>query len=338
MIGGVPRGGQEAKRPNALRHRLVTRRGRQPVRLVAPPGLAPEDRRVEALSPLRVVEVGVGEQDPRHSAALGRGPTDLRQVAGVVRTGIDDEGGILPDQVGVGARERHRPGVGSDDPDDVGPARRRVDGREYSRRAVGDRWATFDCYGTLIDWEGGLRAAFSDLWPDAEPQRLLEHYHAVEPRVQAERDLAYREVTARSLAAVAAIDALTIPAGREDALAESLPDWPLAILSNTDPDLLAASVEALDVPFDLLITAADAGSYKPAPGHWERFLAETGAERSRHVHVAASLFHDIEPASRMGMPAVWINRLGESSDLPRAAELIDLSDLPDALGRLSGPG
>jgi len=146
--------------------------------------------------------------------------------------------------------------------------------------------------------------------------------------------------------AVFTFDAVSVPrverllaVGRMPALAELRSrGWRIAILSNTDADLLAASVDALDVPFDLLITAADAGSYKPAPGHWERFLAETGAERSRHVHVAASLFHDIEPASRMGMPAVWINRLGESSDLPRAAELIDLSDLPDALGRLSGPG
>jgi len=215
-----------------------------------------------------------------------------------------------------------------------------------------DRWASFDCYGTLIDWEGGLRAALSELWPQADPSRLLEHYHAVEPRVQAEGDLAYREVMARSLGAVAAIEALPVPAGREGALAESLPSWApfpevpgtlaelrargwrLAILSNTDPDLLAASAGSLAVPFDLLITAAEAGSYKPAPGHWERFFADTGAERSRHVHVGASLFHDIEPASRMGMPAVWINRLGESSHVPGAVELSDLAGLPDALDRL----
>ena len=136
------------------------------------------------------------------------------------------------------------------------------------------------------------------------------------------------------------------PSGRHDALAESLPSWPpfaevpaalaelrtrgwrLAILSNTDPDLLAASVAAIGVPFDALITAVEAGSYKPAAGHWERFFAETGAARDRHVHVAASLFHDIEPAARMGLRAVWINRLGESSELPRAAELPDLGELP----------
>jgi 2-haloacid dehalogenase len=213
---------------------------------------------------------------------------------------------------------------------------------------MGERWATFDCYGTLIDWEGGIRAAVSELWPDADPQRLLEHYHAVEPRVQADRDLPYREVMARALAAIAATDALEVPAGRADSLGESLPSWRpfaevpdslrearkrgwrLAALSNTDPDLLAASIEALGVPFDLTITAAEAGSYKPAPGHWEAFRARAG-EIDAHVHVAASLFHDIAPCAEMRLPAIWINRLDERSDLPRAAELPDLRGLADAL-------
>jgi 2-haloacid dehalogenase len=110
--------------------------------------------------------------------------------------------------------------------------------------------------------------------------------------------------------------------------------WKLAALSNTDPDLLSSSIEALGVPFDLAITASEAGSYKPAPGHWERFFADSGADRSRHVHVAASLFHDIEPASKMGIRAVWINRLGETSDVPRAAELPDLAMLPDTLDEI----
>jgi 2-haloacid dehalogenase len=111
--------------------------------------------------------------------------------------------------------------------------------------------------------------------------------------------------------------------------------WRLAILSNTDPGLLAASVASIGVPFDALITASEAGSYKPAPGHWDRFFADTGAARDRHVHVAASLFHDIEPAARQGLQAVWINRLAESSVLPRAAELPDLTELPEVLDELA---
>jgi 2-haloacid dehalogenase len=218
---------------------------------------------------------------------------------------------------------------------------------------MADRWATFDCYGTLIDWEGGLRDAYGSLWPEAEPNRLLGLHHLVEPRVQEHGGLSYREVLARCLAAVAAIEGLGAVDGHQDALAESLPSWPpfrevpaalgelrdrgwrLAILSNTDPDLLGASVAAIGRSFDVLITAAESGSYKPAPGHWERFFADTGATRDRHVHVAASLFHDIEPAARMGLTAVWINRLGESSDLPRAGELPDLGDLPQVLDELA---
>jgi 2-haloacid dehalogenase len=217
---------------------------------------------------------------------------------------------------------------------------------------MADRWATFDCYGTLVDWERGLRDAYGSLWPEADPNRLLSLHHLVEPRVQEHGGLSYREVLARCLAAVSAIESLGAVDGHQDALAESLPLWPpfpeapgvlgelrdrgwrLAILSNTDPDLLGASVAAIGVSFDALITAAESGSYKPARGHWERFFADTGAPRDRHVHVAASLFHDIEPAARMGLTAVWINRLGESSDLPRAGELPDLGGLPQVLDEL----
>jgi 2-haloacid dehalogenase len=212
-----------------------------------------------------------------------------------------------------------------------------------------ERWATFDCYGTLVDWDGGLRQAFSELWPKEDPDRLAGHFHAVEPRIQLAGELTYREVLSRALEAVAAIDALELDPGRRATLAESLPSWPpfpevpaalerlraagwrLALLSNTDPDLLAASRRSLGVEIDLSVTAAEAGSYKPAPGHWEHFFAETRAERSEHVHVAASLFHDIEPAARMRLRAIWVNRLGEESDLPCEAEITDLGPLPDLL-------
>lgn len=217
---------------------------------------------------------------------------------------------------------------------------------------MSDRWATFDCYGTLIDWEGGIRAAVASIWPDADPDGLLRRHHAVEHLVQEGRALPYREVLARCLEAVAAIEGRPLAPGGRAALADSLPSWQpfvevpealaqlrehgwrIAILSNTDPDLLAASVANIGVEVDLRITAADAGSYKPAFGHWERFSAETGADRSRHVHVAASLFHDIAPAADLGLTAVWINRLAETSDLRRAAELTTLSGLADTLDAL----
>jgi len=219
-----------------------------------------------------------------------------------------------------------------------------------------DRWATFDCYGTLIDWMSGIRDTLAELWPEHEADLLLALYHKVEPEVQEGRSIPYRQVLTEALGLVAEHEGLDLADEDRSALADSLPTWPpfpevpdalarvrergwrIAILSNTDHDLLDASLEQIGVPVDLRITAAEAGSYKPAHGHWNRFFAEAGADRSRHVHVAASLFHDIAPCRELGLTAVWINRLGEVSDLPRAAELPSLADLPATLDRLVGAG
>jgi 2-haloacid dehalogenase len=215
-----------------------------------------------------------------------------------------------------------------------------------------DRWATFDCYGTLVDWLGGMRGTLARLWPDADADALLDLYHQLEPAVQAGRGLAYREVMAETLATTAAMARLDLPPGEEDALGASLPAWPifaevpsalaelrtrgwkLAILSNTDADLLDVSLREIGVPVDLRIVASEIGSYKPAVRHWEAFFAQTGADRQRHAHVAASLFHDIEPAGRLGLRCVWINRRAERSRLPRDGELTDLAALPEALEAL----
>jgi 2-haloacid dehalogenase len=218
-----------------------------------------------------------------------------------------------------------------------------------------DRWATFDVYGTLIDWELGLAQALAEVWPEAdEPtlERLLERYHEVEPEIEQDSAAPYRQVLRDSLLRLAADENLQVPIGMESALADSLPEWPafeevraalaelrkrgwkLGLLSNTDPDLLATSVRHLGVEPDVTITAAEAGSYKPAHGHWERFFERTGADRDRHVHVAASAFHDLSPCAEMGLTAVWINRLSEVTNLPRAAELTDLRDLPATLDEI----
>jgi 2-haloacid dehalogenase len=215
-----------------------------------------------------------------------------------------------------------------------------------------DRWATFDCYGTLIDWFGGIRSTLTGLWPEHDAELLLSAYRDVEPEVQRGGSIPYRDVLAESLERVARREGLALDSDERGALADSLPSWPpfpevaaalrelrerewrLAILSNTDPDLLDASLFAIGVSVDLRVTAAEAGSYKPAHGHWDRFFAETGADRARHAHVAASLFHDIRPSAELGVTAVWINRLGESTDVPRAAELPDLSALPETLDGL----
>jgi 2-haloacid dehalogenase len=217
---------------------------------------------------------------------------------------------------------------------------------------MGERWATFDCYGTLVDWFEGVRMTLARLWPQADADALLARYHQIEPTVQAGRGIAYRQVMAETLAGVAGAEGEEVPEGEADALADGLPGWPvfpdvpggllglrergwkIAILSNTDSDLLDSSLSAIGVAVDLRIVASQVGSYKPAFGHWEAFFRETGAERSRHVHVAASLFHDVEPCAQLGLPCVWINRRQETSLLPRAGELVDLRALPDTLDAL----
>ncbi|HEY7283446.1 MAG TPA: HAD family hydrolase [Actinomycetota bacterium] len=224
-----------------------------------------------------------------------------------------------------------------------------------------DRWATFDVYGTLIDWELGIAQAMAEVWTDAdEPtlEHLLERFHEVEPEIEQDSAAPYRDVLRDALARLAQDENLAIPVGMEFALADSLPSWPafdevpsalaelhargwkLGLLSNTDPDLLAASVRHLGVTPDITITAAEAGSYKPAHGHWKVFEERTGADRHghQHVHVAQGVFHDLAPCSELGITAVWINRLSEVTNYPRVAELENLTELPTVLDEIAPPG
>lgn len=216
-----------------------------------------------------------------------------------------------------------------------------------------DRWATFDCYGTLVDWNAGIRGELEKLFGVEHADALLARYHQLEPTIQAANPgTAYREVLTIALEALAAETGLTVPEGETSALAQSLPTWPvfddarpglteahdrgwrLAILSNTDRDLVDESIETLGVPFELAIVAGEIGSYKPAHKHWEVFYETTGADRRGHVHVAQSLFHDIVPAEELGIPSIWINRLGEPEDPRPTVTLTGVADLADALDSL----
>jgi 2-haloacid dehalogenase len=219
---------------------------------------------------------------------------------------------------------------------------------EAGRQAVGklgavatDRWATFDCYGTLIDWNGGIRAQLARVFGDDRANELLERYHELEPQLEADGKLAYRQVLTEAMRQLGA------PPGEETALADALPGWQpfpevpqalaearergwkLAILSNTDRDYIEASMERLGVPFELSVVASEIGSYKPEHGHWRAFEDRVG--RPPDVHVAASLFHDVAPANDLGLPSVWINRLGERPDPQPTRELPDLAGLPETL-------
>jgi 2-haloacid dehalogenase len=217
---------------------------------------------------------------------------------------------------------------------------------------MADRWATFDCYGTLIDWNTGIRDVLERLFGVEEAPELLRRYHELEPEIQEEAYRPYGEVMTLALERLAQETGRTLPEGESNAVARSLPEWPpfpevpdvlaelrrrgwkLAILSNSDRDLIAASMKRLGVPFDLAIVAEDVHSYKPAHGHWERFYEATTADRERHVHVAQSHFHDIVPANELGLTSVWVNRLGETGEPPSTREIPDLRQLPDTLDEL----
>jgi 2-haloalkanoic acid dehalogenase type II len=215
----------------------------------------------------------------------------------------------------------------------------------YDRDVAGERWATFDCYGTLIDWNGGIRGELVRLFGEERADALLVRYHVLERELEGDGTRTYREVLTEAMRGLAA------PPDEEDALARSLPGWKpfseapqaleaarergwkLAILSNTDRDYIEASLEQLGVPFELAIVASEVGSYKPALGHWRAFEERVG--RSPDVHVAASLFHDIGPANELGLRSIWINRLGETPGPQPTRELPDLARLPETLDGLA---
>jgi 2-haloacid dehalogenase len=215
------------------------------------------------------------------------------------------------------------------------------------------RWATFDCYGTLIDWNGGIGRVLESLFGADRAPELLARYHRLEPEVQGEAYRSYAEVLTITLERLAAENELTIPEGETGALARSLPDWPtfrevpealeelrrrgwnLAILSNTDHALIVESEKQIGVPIDVIVTAEEIESYKPAHAHWQKFFEVTTADRAHHVHVGASLFHDVAPARELGLKIVWINRLGEEAEPVPDRELPDLSGLPDTLDELA---
>ena len=218
---------------------------------------------------------------------------------------------------------------------------------------MSERWATFDCYGTLVDWNGGIGEQLERLFGVEHRERLLARYHEVEREIQAENPgISYREVLTIALERLSKEESIGLPEGEASALARSLPDWPvfpdvreglaearsrgwrLAILSNTDRDLIDASMSAIAVQFELAIVAGEIGSYKPAHRHWEVFRERTGADPSRHVHVAQSVYHDIVPATELGLLSIWINRLEKPADPRPARTLPDLARLADALDEL----
>jgi len=192
---------------------------------------------------------------------------------------------------------------------------------------------SFDCYGTLIDWETGIMAVLDPIArrdnPSLTDEALLGAFAKAEGEVEAANPaMLYSDVLKESLRRVGAALAFDVTEADTEAFGNSVGNWPafpdsaealqrlkqrykLIILSNVHRDGFAGSNKRLQVEFDAILTAQDIGSYKPSAANFNALLAETqelGVLRGRLLHVAQSLFHDHIPAKRVGLPTVWINR------------------------------
>jgi 2-haloacid dehalogenase len=188
---------------------------------------------------------------------------------------------------------------------------------------------SFDCYGTLIDWESGILDCFHALTRakgiTLRDDQILQAYSEIEPSVQAGPYRKYRDVLHEVTVRFAARFGLRLEGSDADRLLESLISWKpfpdtlpalrrlkerfqLAIVSNIDDDLFAGTARSLQVPFDYVVTAEQVRSYKPGKAHFEELLKRTGADISEHLHAAESLFHDILPTHQMGIPNIWVRR------------------------------
>jgi 2-haloalkanoic acid dehalogenase type II len=217
-------------------------------------------------------------------------------------------------------------------------------------------FVTFDCYGTLIDWETGIQGAFKRALEgmglnESQEAELFELYQEEEEKIESQMPYRkYREVLAMASSAAAQRFGKNIPGKLSSILADQLPSWApfpdtnpalerlaaeytLGILSNVDDDLLAGTLKHFTVPFDLVVTAERVRSYKPGTEHFEEARGIIGADRG-WLHVAASVYHDIEPASRLGINTAWINRKsaeGRGFKGRIVREVKDLTQLADWL-------
>jgi 2-haloacid dehalogenase len=213
---------------------------------------------------------------------------------------------------------------------------------------MADRWITFDCYGTLIDWHSGIRAGLQAAGAGVTAdlaERMAADYERLEQDLERGAYRPYRDIQQEVLSRLFSRYGLH-PPENPHALTEGLPSWPpypevpevlrhlartgfqLGILSNIDRDLIQASLRRLPVSFEVVVTAEDVTSYKPAPAHWTRFLDQTGTTAGEVIHVAQGLRYDMAAAIPLGFRTVWVNRLGEDPGGVRPDHVIaDLSGL-----------
>ena len=208
------------------------------------------------------------------------------------------------------------------------------------------RWITFDCYGTLLDWQSAFRRILEPV-ADGRIEALVHAFHVVEPEVQ--RDLptaSYKDILRECLARAAPeVDRNLLvdgwhtvePFADTPAALAALhaAGWKLGILTNCDNDLFESTRAALGESIDLVVTAEETRSYKPALGHFEAFEARTGVARANWVHAAVSWYHDMVPAQELGLRRVWVDREHSGHDASIVtAHIHDMASLPATVAAL----
>ncbi len=211
---------------------------------------------------------------------------------------------------------------------------------------------SFDCYGTLIDWDAGLGAHLRQIAPDLDENDLLQRYAAIEAEMEHKHPtMLYREIVTATATRLGEDLGVDVSPELANAIGASIGTWPpfpdsvealaelkrhctLIVLSNVDRQSFAGSASLLGDPFDAVLTAEDIGSYKPSLRNFAALMAyvDSTGGTGKHLHVAQSLFHDHAPAKELGLPTVWINRrsskTGEGASGP-ALDVVPDREFPD---------
>lgn len=219
---------------------------------------------------------------------------------------------------------------------------------------------SFDCFGTLIDWETGIHSAIAPILEahgiGVSRDEILQRYGSIEAGLEREAYMPYREILPRAMEEIGAGYSLKLNSVEINSLLESFANWPpfpdtvkslrklqsryrLAIISNVDNVLFKLTARKLEIEFDWIVTAEEIGSYKPALENFRYALRLFGMEKKHVLHVAQSLYHDISPANQLGLATVWVNRrkneIGSGATPPTLAnptrEVANLSELVELL-------